>query len=105
VAESLQWPIGLGLKLAEARGFYSVVTVATLLGVAMNFTGIDPIKALVWSAILNGVISVPIMAVLMLMSRKSEVMGAFIVTRELHLLGWIATAVMAIAVVAMFALL
>jgi NRAMP (natural resistance-associated macrophage protein)-like metal ion transporter len=105
VAESFKWPIGLGLTLAEARGFYAVVTVATLLGVAMNFTELDPIRALVWSAILNGVISVPIMVVLMLMSRKRAVMGDFIVRRQLYVLGWIATAVMAAAVIAMFALM
>jgi Mn2+/Fe2+ NRAMP family transporter len=71
----------------------------------MNFTELDPIRALVWSAILNGVISVPIMVVLMLMSRKRAVMGDFIVRRQLYVLGWIATAVMAAAVIAMFALM
>ena len=63
VAESFKWPIGLGRKLLEARGFYMILTIATLLGVMLNFTSIDPIKALFWSAVINGVIAVPIMAI------------------------------------------
>ena len=63
IAESFKWRIGLGLELLEARGFYTIVTIATTLGVALNFTSIDPIKALFWSAVINGVISVPIMIV------------------------------------------
>ena len=105
VAESFRWPIGLGLKLAEARGFYTILTAATVLGVAINFSGIDALKALVWAAILNGVVSVPIMAVLMMLAVKPEVMGPFVVRRRLWFLGWLATAVMAAAVVAMFVLM
>ncbi len=60
VAEALKWQIGLGLELLEARGFYAIVTIASVLGVALNFTPIDPIKALFWRAVINGVISVPI---------------------------------------------
>lgn len=105
VAESFRWPIGLGLPLAEARGFYAILTLATLLGVAIGFAGVDPIKALLWSAIVNGVISVPIMVVLMLLAARPAVMGEFVVHRELKWLGWLATAVMAVAVVVMFALM
>jgi Mn2+/Fe2+ NRAMP family transporter len=105
VAESRRWPIGLGLPLLEARGFYAIVTAATLIGVALDFTRIDPIKALVWSAIINGVIAVPIMAVMMRLAVMPDVMGPFVVKRRLRILGWAATGVMAAAVVAMFATL
>jgi NRAMP (natural resistance-associated macrophage protein)-like metal ion transporter len=105
VAESFRWPIGLGLPLAEARGFYFILTAATLLGVAIDFSGVDSIKMLLWAAILNGVISVPIMAVMMLLAVKPAVMGPFVIKRRLKALGWLATAVMAVAVAAMFALL
>jgi NRAMP (natural resistance-associated macrophage protein)-like metal ion transporter len=101
VAESFKWPIGLGRKLLEARGFYMILTIATLLGVMLNFTSIDPIKALFWSAVINGVIAVPIMAIMMAMAAKPEVMGQFVVTPRLRILGWLATGVMALAVLAM----
>ena len=103
VAETFEWRIGLGLPLLEARGFYAILSTATLLGVAMNFSSIDPIKALIWSAVINGVISVPIMGVMMLMAVRPEIMGQFAVKRRLKWLGWLATAVMAAAVVTMFA--
>jgi Mn2+/Fe2+ NRAMP family transporter len=102
VAESFQWRIGLGLKLLQARGFYAIVSVATILGVALNFTPIRPIKALFWSSVINGVVAVPIMAVMMLMAMRSDIMGPFVITRRLKILGWLATAIMAIVVLAMF---
>src|SRR6476469_6011210 len=101
VAESFNWRIGLGLQLLEARGFYMILTIATLLGVALTFTSIDPIAALFWSAVINGVIAVPIMAVMMLMAARSDVMGSFVVTARLRILGWLATIVMALAVIVM----
>lgn len=103
VAEAFRWRIGLGRQPLEARGFYMILTVATLLGVALNFTPLDPIKALFWSAVINGVISVPIMAVIVLMAARSDVMGRFVINRRLQVLGWLATAVMALAVVVMVA--
>jgi len=103
VAESFKWPIGLGLQLLQARGFYTIVIIATVLGVALNFTPIDPIKALFWSAVINGVISVPIMIVMMLMAVRPDIMGEFVITRRLTILGWAATASMALVVLAMFA--
>jgi NRAMP (natural resistance-associated macrophage protein)-like metal ion transporter len=102
VAESFRWPIGLGLRLAEARGFYAILTVATVVGVGLNFTSLPPVRALIWSAVINGVISVPIMAVMMLMAVRPEIMGRFTIKRQLKLLGWLATAIMALAVAAMF---
>ena len=103
VAESFRWRIGLGRRLLEARGFYMILIVATLLGVMLNFTSIDPIKALFWSAVINGVIAVPIMVIMMSMAAKPEIMGKFIVTSRLQILGWLATAVMALAVLMMAA--
>lgn len=105
VAESFRWRIGLGLSLAEARGFYSILTISTLLGVAIDLSGVDSIKMLLWAAIVNGVVSVPIMAVMMLLAAKPAVMGRFVVGRRLRTLGWLATGVMAAAVIAMFVVL
>jgi NRAMP (natural resistance-associated macrophage protein)-like metal ion transporter len=101
IAESFDWRIGLGRKPLEARGFYMILIIATLLGVALNFTPIDPIKALFWSAVINGVIAVPIMVVIMLMVARPDVMGQFVITPRLRIIGWLATAVMALAVLAM----
>ncbi|WP_441339345.1 NRAMP family divalent metal transporter [Pandoraea sp. PE-S2T-3] len=103
VAEAFQWRIGLGREVLQARGFYMILTLATLLGVALNFTPIDPIKALFWSAVVNGVIAVPIMAIVMLIAARSDVMGKFTINLRLKALGWLATGVMACAVVMMFA--
>jgi NRAMP (natural resistance-associated macrophage protein)-like metal ion transporter len=100
VAETFRWPIGLGLRLLEARGFYGILTAATLLGVGFNFTSVDPIKALIWSAVINGVIAVPIMVVLMLMAMRPSIMGQFVITRRLQILGWLATFVMIVTALA-----
>ena len=102
VAEAFQWPSGLDRKLLEAREFYGIVAFATLGGVLLDFTPIDPIRALFWSAVINGVIAVPIMVVTMLLADDPKVMGPFTVTRRLKALGWLATWTMAAAVVAMF---
>ena len=104
VAESFRWPIGLGLPLAQARGFYAILSISTILGVVIDLAGIDSIKALLWAAILNGVVSVPIMVVMMLLAARPAVMGTFVIRRRLKILGWLATAVMAAAVVTMFVL-
>ena len=104
VAESFRWPIGLGLTLAEARGFYLILTAATVLGVAIDLSRVDPMKMLLWAAIVNGIISVPIMAIMMLLAVRPAVMGNFVIRRRLKVLGWLATVVMGAAVVAMFAL-
>lgn len=85
-----------------AKKFYGIIALSTLVGIAVGFTPMDPIKALYWSAVINGVISVPIMAVMMLMAVRPEIMGAFPITPKLRVLGWLATSVMAIAVAAMF---
>ena len=102
VTEAFEWKGGLDRKLLEAREFYAIIALATLGGVILDFTPIDPIRALFWSAVVNGVIAVPIMIVMMLLADDARVMGAFTVTRRLKVLGWLATWTMAAAVVAMF---
>jgi NRAMP (natural resistance-associated macrophage protein)-like metal ion transporter len=101
VAEALNWRAGLDLKPEEGKGFYGIIAVATLGGVILCFTPIDPVQALFFSAVINGVIAVPIMVVMMLLGTNSEVMGEYAIGRKLRRLGWAATAVMAVAVVAM----
>jgi NRAMP (natural resistance-associated macrophage protein)-like metal ion transporter len=103
VGEALEWPIGLARLPMEARAFYGTIAFATGLGVVMNVVDIDPIKALFWTAVLNGVIAVPLMAVTMVMAMNPRVMGAFVLPRPLAFMGWLATAVMAMIVVALFA--
>ena len=102
VAETFKWRRGLDRKPREARGFYAVVAVATLGGIALTFSPIDPIKALFWSAVINGVISVPVLIVMMLLAGNPSVMGQFVSGPRLKFVGWLATAVMAAAVCAMF---
>jgi len=101
VAESFKWRHGLDRKLREARGFYAIIAFATLGGIALTFSPIDPIKALFWSAVINGVISVPIIFVMMLLAGSPAVMGEFASSPRLKFAGWLATAVMAAAVCAM----
>lgn len=103
VADALQWRSGLDNHLLEARGFYFVIGLGTLIGTLIDFTPLDPIKALVWSAVVNGVIAVPIMAVMMWLGTRRELLGAYTLTRRHRVLGWFATAVMGAAVIAMFA--
>ncbi|MBX3620849.1 MAG: divalent metal cation transporter [Rhizobacter sp.] len=101
VAEAFGWPEGLERHWREAKEFYAIITVATVVGTALDFTPIDPMKALYWSAIINGVVSVPIMAAMMLLASKREVMGELTVRRKTRALGWGAVAVMAVAVLMM----
>jgi NRAMP (natural resistance-associated macrophage protein)-like metal ion transporter len=104
VAETFRWKHGLDLKPHQARGFYAIVAVATAGGVLLNFIGIDPIRALVWAAVINGVAAVPIMAVMMLLATDSRVLGKFAVRSWLKVAGWLAMATMAAAVAAMLML-
>ena len=103
VGEAAGWTTGLGRKPGEARSFYGAIAIATLVGIGINFVGIDPIKALFWSAVLNGVVAVPLMAMIMLISMKAKVMGQFTLPRPLWVLGWISTLTMGVAVAIMFA--
>jgi NRAMP (natural resistance-associated macrophage protein)-like metal ion transporter len=102
LGEALDWPTGLARRPLDAKAFYGAIAAATLIGVAINFVDLDPIKALFWSAVINGVVAVPLMIVIMLMAMQREVMGAFTLPPLLWVTGWLSTAVMTAAVVAMF---
>lgn len=105
VGEGCKWPVGLARKPKEAAAFYTVLAISGFLGVGLNFTAIDPIKALYWSAVVNGVLAAPVMAVLMMLSRRPKVMGKLVVRGWLFGLGWASTAAMALCIVGMFATL
>lgn len=105
VAEAFRWRTGLGKPPHRARGFYLILTMAMLLGAALNFTPLDPIKALFWSAVINGVIAVPFMITIMRLAMKPAVMGPLVIGRRLRALGWLATIVMGLAVLIMAATL
>lgn len=94
LAEAFKWPIGLNRKLHKAKGFYTIPSLATLLGLALNFVSIDPMKALFWSAVLNGVVAVPIMVVMMLMTANPRVTGRLTLPLPQKVIGWISTVVM-----------
>jgi Mn2+/Fe2+ NRAMP family transporter len=102
LGEAFRWPTGLGRKPKDAKAFYATIAVATLVGVGINFVHIDPISALVWSAVINGVVAVPVMAVMMSMAGSAKVMGPLIVPRGVRILGWASCAAMTVAVIAMF---
>ena len=78
LGEALGWTTGLDRKPLDAKAFYGTIAVSTLIGILINFVGLDPIKALFWSAVINGVVAVPLMAIIMLMAMRRDVMGAFV---------------------------
>ncbi len=104
LSETLRWREGLGRTFLQARSFYLTIAAATLVGVALNFTPVDPVRALYWSAVLNGVLATPVMAVIMLVARNPRVMGRLTVSASMCVAGWMATTVMMIASVAFFVL-
>jgi Mn2+/Fe2+ NRAMP family transporter len=101
IGEARKGPTGLARQPLEAKAFYATLAIATLVGVALNFTSFDPIQALFWSAVINGVVAVPVMVLMMLLTGNTKVMGQFMVTGMLRFMGWLATSVMAAAVVGM----
>jgi len=103
VGESRGWECGLDNKPWEAVGFYSVIGAATIIGVGIDYSGLDPMRALFWSAVINGFVAVPLMVGLMLVASRRRQMGKFTITRPLAILGWAAAAVMAAAAIAMVA--
>ena len=101
IGEARHWPVGLACRPKRAKAFYGTIVAATAIGTLMNFTPIDPIRALIIAAMINGIVSVPVMAVMMLVSTRKSVMNVFTVNGPLLWLGWLATLVMAGAVGAM----
>ncbi|WP_433995867.1 NRAMP family divalent metal transporter [Bradyrhizobium genosp. L] len=101
VGEGRRWPVGLSRAPKRAIAFYSVLALSAGIGIALNFTPINPISALYWSAVVNGVLAVPVMVLLMFMARRRDVMGRFVIGGWLYWLGWLSTAAMALSVIAM----
>jgi Mn2+/Fe2+ NRAMP family transporter len=102
LCEAMGWHWGLERKATDARGFYGVIAVSVLAGLIIQYSPISPMKALFWSAVINGVVAVPLMVVIILLVSRRAVMGAYTASRSLIILGWIATAVMGAAAVRMF---
>jgi NRAMP (natural resistance-associated macrophage protein)-like metal ion transporter len=103
LGETFGWHVGLARKPGRAKAFYGTIAIATALGVLLNISSIDPIKALFWSAVINGVVAVPVMAMMMHLSSHKAAMGDFKLHRGLKIVGWLATAVMGAAAVGLFA--
>ncbi len=101
VAEAFGWPEGLERHWFEAKRFYAIIAIATIVGTGLDFTPIDPMKALYWSAVINGVVAVPIMAGMMMLASKKEVMGSFTSGLKTRWFGWGGVAVMGFAVLMM----
>jgi Mn2+/Fe2+ NRAMP family transporter len=102
LAEAMSWKSGLERKATDARGFYGVIAVSVLAGMVIQYSPISPMKALFWSAVINGVVAVPLMVVIILLASKRSVMGQFTSSRPILALCWIATAVMGLAAILMF---
>jgi NRAMP (natural resistance-associated macrophage protein)-like metal ion transporter len=100
LGEARRWPVGLSREPLQARAFYATIAAATLLGAALNIASVSPMKALVWAAVINGIVASPVMALLVLISANSKVMGRFTVSTWGLSLGWLATAVMVVATAA-----
>jgi Mn2+/Fe2+ NRAMP family transporter len=101
LCEAMGWKWGLERKATDARGFYGVIAASVLIALVIQYSPINPMKALFWSAVINGVVAVPLLAVITLLVSKTSVMGPFTASRSTVVLGWIATAVMAVAAVMM----
>ena len=99
VAETFGWPSTLEAKFPQAVGFYTIILAATIIGFGMGFLPINPIQLLVWTAVINGIVAVPIMAMMMLIVTNDNAMGRFRARPSLAWAGWSATALMGIAVV------
>jgi Mn2+/Fe2+ NRAMP family transporter len=101
VGEGRRWPVGLARRPKEAAAFYAVLALSGAIGIALNFTSINPISALYWSAVINGVLAVPVMVLLMFMARRRDVMDRYVIGGPLYWLGWLSTAAMFFSVLAM----
>jgi Mn2+/Fe2+ NRAMP family transporter len=102
LGEACKWPSSLEKKPGQAPGFYVTIVVATLAGIVLNFLHIDPIRALFWAAVLNGVLAAPLMAVIMHMAGNKKVMDRFTLPVYLRVIGWAATTVMFAAALGVF---
>ncbi|KAA1176601.1 divalent metal cation transporter [Rhizobium tropici] len=101
VGEAARWKVGLSREPSEAKAFYVTVGLATAVGMLLNFTPIPPMKALFWSAVLNGMVAVPVMVILMLIATNRKVMKQFIIGTWLKVFGWLSCVAMFVAVIGM----
>jgi Mn2+/Fe2+ NRAMP family transporter len=101
IGEARKWPVGLARPPLEAKAFFATLATATLVGVGINFIGLDPMRALYCSAVVMGVIAVPLLAMMIRMASQPEVMGEFTIHARLRILGWTATVIMALSVAGM----
>jgi Mn2+/Fe2+ NRAMP family transporter len=102
MAEAMGWKWGLERKATDARGFYGVIAFSILVGILLEYSPISPMKALFWSAVINGVVAVPLLVVIVLLASRRSVMGEFTASRTLVILGWLAALVMGAAALMMF---
>jgi Mn2+/Fe2+ NRAMP family transporter len=103
LGEARGWPVGLSRRPLQAKAFYAAISVATLLGILAHAVSLNPVQALVWVAVINGIVAVPVMALLMIMATDRRIMGEFRIARSWVLIGWLATGVMGVAAVAFIA--
>jgi NRAMP (natural resistance-associated macrophage protein)-like metal ion transporter len=103
IGEALRWPVGLGRRPKEARAFYTTLAVATVGGTVLNFLPFDPMRALYWSAVINGIMVAPIIAVMMKLATDRRVMTRFTLGPWLRIVGWFTVAVMVFCVVGLVA--
>ena len=101
LAEAMDWQSGLERKAQDARGFYGVIAVSVLAALLIQYSPISPMKALFWSAVINGVVAVPLMVVIILIASSKTMMGAFTSSRSIVVLGWIGAAIMGLSAVLM----
>lgn len=101
IGEALKWPVGLSRPPLEAKAFYGTVTVATLAGAAANVVGLNPIQALFWSGVVNGVVAAPVLAIMVRIASRPRIMGEHVIGTPLRIGGWIAALVTATGAVAM----
>jgi Mn2+/Fe2+ NRAMP family transporter len=104
LSEAFRWRQGLDRRLLQAKSFYATIAVSTMAGVGLNFTSLDPMRALYWSAVVNGVLAAPVMVVIMLIAGNGRIMGRLTVPLPMLIGGWLATLVMLIASIGFFIL-
>ena len=104
LAEAMGWKWGMERKATDARGFYSVIAISVLIGMILEYTPINPMKALFWSAVINGIVAVPLLGIITHLASSNAVMGSYAVGMPIRALGWCATGIMGLAAIAMWVL-
>ena len=101
LGEAKRWPIGLARRPMRAKAFYATIAAATMAGALMNFLPFNPVKVLVWSAVVNGVVAVPVMSIMIHMSANPAIMGEYTIAATLRIAGWVTTTAMGAAALGM----